>query len=94
VERDPHYCAPQTLARASRAIIKNAFHRVPPLLGWPPHLHTDAVAWLPSEGRWVGRTSPKLTKKARDAAANARHFCQHERPQPDPPPSPRFDDLF
>jgi hypothetical protein len=48
--------------------------------------------WLPSECRWVGRTSPKLTKEARDAAANARRFSQHDRPAPEPPPM--FDHLF
>jgi hypothetical protein len=71
----------------------NAFHRVPPRLSWPPHLHTDDVVWLPSEGRWVGRTSPHLSKKARDDAANHRRFTQHDRPQPEPP-KPTFDDLF
>jgi len=37
-----------------------------------PYLTTDGVVWLPSEGRWIGRTSPKLTKEVREAAAKAR----------------------
>jgi hypothetical protein len=36
------------------------------------YLGADDVVWLPDEGRWIGRTSPKLTKAAREAAADAR----------------------
>jgi hypothetical protein len=56
-----------------------------------PYLSTDDVVWLPSEGRWVGRTSPKLTKEVREAAALARKPW-HDVPAP--AVAPAFDDLF
>ena len=53
----------------------------PPPIGWPPHLTTDDVVWWPEEARWVGRTSPHLTKKAKRAADEARDFGRKAGPE-------------
>jgi hypothetical protein len=60
-----------------------------------PYLSTDDVVWLASEARWVGRTSPKLSERAREAAALTRRMSQHNSPAPaTTQPEAKFDDLF
>jgi hypothetical protein len=50
----------------------NASPAVPPPAGWPPHLTLDDVVWHKTEYRWVGRTSPRLSKRDRRAEDEAR----------------------
>lgn len=44
------------------------------------YLRTDEVLWLEDENRWVGRTSPRLTKKSKRAASEAERYRRDAKP--------------